>query len=110
MPQINEAPRMARERETVAAMIAIYCRGNHDSPGRLCAECRELLDYAGARLERCPFREQKPTCANCPIHCYKPEMREQIRTVMKYAGPRMLFHPILALLHLLDGLRKPPGD
>jgi hypothetical protein len=28
--------------------------------------------------------------------------------VMRYAGPRMLLsHPFLALLHLIDGLRKP---
>jgi hypothetical protein len=27
---------------------------------------------------------------------------------MRYAGPRMLFsHPLLAFMHLLDGLRKP---
>lgn len=38
-------------------------------------------------------------------------MREQIKAVMRYAGPRMLLHhPILALFHMLDGLRKPcPG-
>jgi hypothetical protein len=36
-------------------------------------------------------------------------MREQIRQVMRYAGPRMLLHhPIHAVLHLLDGIRKPP--
>jgi hypothetical protein len=27
--------------------------------------------------------------------------------VMRYAGPRMLLsHPVLALLHLIDGLRR----
>jgi hypothetical protein len=37
-------------------------------------------------------------------------MRERIRTVMRYAGPRMaLRHPLLALAHLLDSLRKPPS-
>jgi hypothetical protein len=33
-------------------------------------------------------------------------MRETIRIVMRYAGPRMLvYHPILAIQHLLDGMR-----
>jgi hypothetical protein len=36
-------------------------------------------------------------------------MRERVRVAMRYAGPRMLFrHPIMALLHLIDGLRKEP--
>ncbi len=33
-------------------------------------------------------------------------MRERVRVVMRYAGPRMLFrHPILAVRHLLDERR-----
>jgi hypothetical protein len=33
-------------------------------------------------------------------------MRDRIRKVMRFSGPRMLFlHPTLALLHLLDGLK-----
>jgi len=36
-------------------------------------------------------------------------MRSRIKTVMSYAGPRMIFkHPILAIYHVLDGRRKPP--
>jgi hypothetical protein len=68
------------------------------------------LDYARTRLRKCPFQEGKTTCAKCPIHCYKPDRREKIRAVMRYAGPRMLVrHPILALLHLIvDNWRKEP--
>ncbi len=37
-------------------------------------------------------------------------MREKIRRVMRYAGPRMLLrHPVMALLHMVDGLRKEPS-
>jgi hypothetical protein len=76
---------------------------------KLCLECSELLDYALARLDRCPFQDNKPTCAKCPVHCYKPDMREKVRVVMRYAGPRMLRrHPVLAVLHLVDGFRKTP--
>ena len=100
--------RLRRERHTVRLMIEIYCRGHHLPADRLCAECRRLLDYATQRIGSCPYRDDKPTCARCPIHCYKPVMRERIREVMRYAGPRMMFHhPILASLHYLDQMTKP---
>ena len=90
-------------------MIALYCRGHHAPQDGLCAECAALVDYAMRRLDCCPFGAEKSTCAKCPIHCYKPAMREQVRTVMRYSGPRMLLrHPWLALMHQLDAVRKPP--
>jgi len=99
--------RLERERRTVSLMIAMYCRAQHAQVQGLCPECAELEAYALARVEKCRFGERKPACANCPVHCYKPEMRQRIRAVMRYAGPRMLLrHPLLALLHLLDGRRK----
>ncbi len=102
-------PRLAGEEKTIRAMFAIYCTGLHRSTTGLCPECQELSDYALARLARCPFQEKKPTCAKCTVHCYKPDMRQKIRAVMRYAGPRMLLkHPILAVFHLLDGYRKTP--
>ncbi len=92
-------------------MIHIYCQGTHHSNGRLCPECQQLEAYAMLRLDKCPFQAGKPTCAKCPIHCYKPALRQQVRQVMRFSGPRMLLrHPILALLHTLDGIfsnRKP---
>lgn len=102
-------PRRAREARTVDAMIRIYCHGVHGTPEGLCDECRDLAAYARQRLARCPYGALKPTCAKCPIHCYAPDMRERIRAVMRYAGPRMLLHhPLLALGHLADGIRKAP--
>ncbi len=91
----------------------IYCGGHHGKKGKgPCPHCSALLEYAHARLDRCPFQENKTTCANCPIHCYKPDMREKVKNVMRYAGPRMSWrHPVLAIFHLLDGFKKPqrPG-
>jgi hypothetical protein len=101
-----ENNRIAREKRTIRAMIEIYCRGNHTaSNGRhLCEECKELLEYAFARLDRCPYAEKKPPCSKCTTHCYKPTLRDKIKKVMRYSGPRMLLvHPILALGHWLDG-------
>ena len=107
--------RLAREEKTIAAMIALYCRDHHaPAPGqdgdKLCAECAELLDYARLRLEKCRYGAEKPTCANCETHCYKPAMRARVRAVMRYSGPRMMRrHPVLAVAHLVDG-RKTPGE
>ena len=94
--------RLAREWKTVVAMIHIHCRDQHGGP--LCDECRQLMQYVSVRLDRCRFGEDKPTCAKCPVHCYQKDRREQIRVVMRYAGPKMLWeHPWLSLWHLLDG-------
>ena len=99
--------RLERERRTVEAMIRLYCKGRHGKPDGLCADCAALWDYVQLRLERCPFQENKPTCVGCPIHCYQPALREKIQTVMRYAGPRMLWHhPILAVRHMRDASRK----
>lgn len=49
-----------------------------------------------------PFMETKTFCSNCKVHCYKPEMREKIREVMRYSGPRMIFHhPAAAIRHVI---------
>ena len=103
-------PRMKREHRTVEKMISIYCRDHHGKEGEPCEECRKLLEYAHIRLKNCPFQENKTTCGNCPIHCYKPGMRQKIRDVMRYAGPRMIWHyPLLAIGHMVDGRKKEPG-
>lgn len=104
-----EEARLERERRTVASMIGIYCQAKHGSDGSLCPECVDLEAYTRLRLEKCPYGEAKPTCVNCPIHCYQPHRKEQIRRVMAFAGPRILWrHPVLAVRHMLDGHRKAP--
>ena len=102
-------PRIKRELKTVEVMIGLYCQDHHSDDTSLCSECKELLNYARMRLNRCPFQENKTTCGNCAIHCYKPKFREMIRKVMKYSGPKMIFHrPTLAIGHMFDSLRKKP--
>ena len=100
--------RLARERLTMNKMVGIYCAAYHDSDGdSLCKACREFLNYAERRLQKCPYGNEKPTCTNCPVHCYKPARKEQAREIMRYAGPRMLLrHPLLAIAHQLDGFRR----
>jgi hypothetical protein len=100
--------RLDRERRTIAAMVRLYCRDHHHG-AELCDACADLDAYASKRLDLCPYGPEKPTCVHCPVHCYQPRMRESIREVMRYAGPRMLArHPFLAVGHLLDGRRPAP--
>ena len=111
-PSAATPPAIAREKETVEAMVRLYCADHrHEAPpGGLCDACRELLAYSHQRPDRCPYGESKPSCKECPIHCYQPARREQMREVMREAGPRMLFrHPWLAVVHLWkDRFRKAP--
>ncbi len=105
-------PRLQRDQKTLDLMIEMYCRDKHDHKkdheNKNCADCTALKEYAHLRLEKCPYQEQKTICANCLTHCYQKAMREKVREVMIYAGPRMLIlHPILTIHHLIDGFRKP---
>jgi hypothetical protein len=103
----NTHPRLVREARTIECMIQIYCHRKHETTRGLCAECQDLLDYAVVRLNKCPFQEEKSTCANCRVHCYRPEMRQQIRDVMRYSGPFMLYrHPYLTFMHLVVDDRR----
>jgi hypothetical protein len=107
-PDFSGRPRLSREARTVRTMIGMHCRARHGST-QLCAECRDLEAYAMARLDKCPFGENKTVCSLCPVHCYKPEMRQRVREVMRYAGPRMMSsHPAMAITHLLGKRRKVP--
>ena len=70
------AKKRSDEKMLVSEMIALYCRKQHHT--------------------------LKTFCSACKVHCYQPEMREKIRTVMRWAGPRMLpVHPVLSIKHVI---------
>lgn len=94
-----------REKEIVGLMIRLYCRKKHGG-NSLCPECAALEAYAKQRIDHCPFMQTKTFCSSCKVHCYKPDMREKIRLVMRFAGPRMIFyHPIMAIRHIIETKR-----
>ena len=106
------AKRRRRKQRTISQMIALYCADNHEAAARtgtarcgeaVCPACAELDAYAVLRTERCrKMHNRKTSCDACENHCYKPQMRGQVRAVMRYSGPRMMRkHPIAALRHLL---------
>ena len=94
--------RKEREIVTVKTMIRMYCRAHHHPEGEMCESCAKVFSYASMKYHRCLFGADKPVCTVCPVHCYNREMREQIRRIMRYSGPRMVLrHPLMALDHLL---------
>lgn len=107
---MNTEKKRMMEADVMTEMIALYCRGQGhahrtqdagtDAPA-LCPDCRRLLDYARTRIIRCPRMEVKSFCSVCPVHCYSHDMRERVRAVMRWSGPRMLLHrPIMTLHHI----------
>lgn len=106
----NIQAKREREKAMVSEMIALYCRKQHGRKCGLCPECAALDTYARQRSDKCPFMENKTFCSNCKVHCYEhadpeigAEMRERIRAVMRFSGPRMIFHhPVAAVRHVLE--------
>lgn len=107
MNQKTEEKRQ-REKKIVTQMIGVYCHSKHGTGKKvLCPECQKLADYACLRSDKCPFMETKTFCSNCKVHCYQPEMREKIREVMRFSGPRMLFHhPVAAIRHVIESRKE----
>lgn len=103
----NTEKKREKEKQVVTLMIRLYCRKKHGMKAGLCPECKALAHYACTRSDRCPFMENKAFCSNCKVHCYKPEMREKIRQVMRFSGPRMVFyHPVMAMQHVISSRRE----
>lgn len=116
-------PHVRKDTRLLGDFAAIYCRGKHAvaertqlvsdgaslgvygaRPPCVCAECADLLVYAEQRRAACP-KDPKPFCSYCDTHCYRLEMRERMRDVMRYAGPRSLLtgHAIDGIKHVIDG-------
>lgn len=116
MRRLREDPALREEARTLRIMIARHCRDLHGTagsgrPGTLCPACAEFLHYALRRLACCPFGGGKPVCGRCRIHCYRADMREAARRVMRHSGPKLaLGHPVLSLRHLVKSLTVTPPE
>lgn len=98
--------RIEREKQTVRKMIGLYCR-HHLRQDMMPEDYRLLGDYACQRLDHCPFGEKKKTCRKCLVHCYAPKEQQQIREVMRWAGPRMIWYaPKEAIVHVWHQLKS----
>jgi len=106
---VMSGKRIAREKLTIRKMIALY-HAKSPAASTQAGHYDALYAYAEKRLEKCVFGEEKPACKQCPVHCYQPAKREEMKTIMRWAGPRMLWrHPILTVRHLIDDKRPVPA-
>ncbi len=97
--------RKYNEKEVIEIMTKLYCKKQHGSK-ELCTDCSNLLEYACFRIDKCRYKETKTFCSFCKTPCYKPNMKEQIKTVMKYSGPRLIFKkPILVFNHVHETIK-----
>ena len=70
-----------KEKKSGAIMIKLYCKKKHRTKDSLCQHCQQLSDYA--------------------------QMREKIREIMRFSGPRMIFyHPIMAIRHVMENKKE----
>ncbi|MCE5202646.1 MAG: nitrous oxide-stimulated promoter family protein [Coriobacteriales bacterium] len=109
---------VAHDIRTVGDFIGIYCAAHHrdrtrsqaitdaarlgvygDKAPVVCDECAQHLAYAEKRRAYCR-KDPKPFCAHCDTHCYSPAESAWQRQMMRFSGPRAVFHG-----HALDGLR-----
>ncbi|MBN2536073.1 MAG: nitrous oxide-stimulated promoter family protein [Spirochaetales bacterium] len=92
---------LKNEKKTVKAMINIYCSAHHNQKNGLCSVCQGIFEYAESKIDCCKFKSRDLVCSECKVHCFRPEIREKIREIMKYSGPKMIWrHPVLALRYL----------
>ena len=99
----------AKDTEFAIRFTEWYCRAHHSASPRvalesvavdagfygkrtplLCTDCADFARYVEQRTEACPHKP-KPFCAVCDIKCYKSDMAEYSRMVMRYSGPRSIF-------------------
>ncbi|MFD2306837.1 nitrous oxide-stimulated promoter family protein [Enterococcus termitis] len=101
MRKKNTGPIIMEEICLMEVMIRVYygSQAENEIPEE------RMLNYARTRLEFCQFGEAKTTCQKCPVHCYQPKYREQMKKIMRHSGPRMLFrHPVLTFRHAYRGM------
>lgn len=97
--------KIEQDKRTILSMIEIYCQ-RHLHTDEIPEEYRQLGEYACRRLDLCRYGEAKPACKDCSVHCYRKDMRDKMKRVMRWVGPRMLIYsPKRAFRHLLQVLR-----
>ncbi|MBF0119652.1 MAG: nitrous oxide-stimulated promoter family protein [Desulfobacterales bacterium] len=102
-----ESNRLEREKITIRAMIEIYCKAFHNDSTQICKECSDIYNYASFRIDKCPHKDMKPSCAKCEIHCFNKIMRDKVKKIMRFSGPKMIiYHPILSMYHYIDSFKS----
>lgn len=84
--------KIEKEKRTLKFMITLYCEKKHKLGFDKCSKCQELYEYAAMKLDKCKFGENKTSCKRCSVHCFNQERKEQIKVVMRFSGPRIIFY------------------
>ena len=98
------SPQVKGDIEQLYFFLGIYCDRKHggrekapfklaavegalppEEAPALCEDCRRLLGHAVSKRLICPY-DPKPKCRDCATNCFRPQYREQMREVMKFAG------------------------
>lgn len=97
----GSSQRRVTEKAVFREMTLLFCRAQHRHD-TICPECDALVRYAWQRIDACRFGDAKSFCSACTVHCFSPDRRAQTKLVMRFAGPRMLFHrPLMFIRHMI---------
>lgn len=96
-----------REKKMISQMIALYCHRNHHTRGAPLSRVRGAERLRPRPLRALPVHGDEDLLRQLPRARYKPDMREKIRAVMRFSGPRMIFyHPVAAIRHVVETKRE----
>jgi len=101
MTRTYDTKRITWEKNTFYKMIRLYYKHHNNIEKELKNEYIELYNYSISRINACIFKNKKPVCSKCKIHCFNDEYGEEVRKIMRWSGPRMiLYYPKSALIYL----------
>ncbi|MFO6484177.1 nitrous oxide-stimulated promoter family protein [Escherichia coli] len=92
--------RISREKLTIKKIKINFIKRNARRRQRSRSITRRCLFTRKSGWINVCSAKKKPACKQCPVHCYQPAKREEMKQIMRWAGPRMLWrHPILTVRH-----------
>lgn len=109
-----------KDRATLIAIGQIYCIGNHANVPKnddgLCQGCASIIETTLYRTVHCPYNHSR-NCQDCATKCQTDliskinftdqsnnaaQAHDDIRKMMSYAAPRMIWrHPLMTLQYLI---------
>lgn len=89
--------RLNDKQKMLIAIFGVYQKYNKDTDLNL----EEIKSYSLKRLDNCIHIGEDIFCGFCEIQCFGDKYKKEIRSIMRFSGPRMiLYHPIMAIRYL----------
>ena len=105
MSEVRPTKREREKRDGIRDDSPVLPQKPPHSQADCVAECAALDSLCHGRgVEQVPvYGDQDLLLQLLSVHCYKPDMREKIREIMRFSGPRMIFHhPMTAITHVIE--------